>query len=87
MISGDPGADTIAINTSLTIQPVIVNAGSGDDTIDIETNGRKSTATISPGEKWKDVEVKNVQLKSGRNAIRFKVITGQPDFDSFRFNY
>ncbi len=78
---------TVSSETEITCSLTLRVRSQASAQIDIETNGRKSTATISPDEKWKDVEVKNVQLKSGRNAIRFKVIEGQPDFESFRFNY
>jgi endoglucanase len=53
--------------------------------VEVEVNGKKSTATISPADSWQAIQFKNVQLKKGKNIVRVKVIEEQIDFESMHF--
>ncbi|HTH58046.1 MAG TPA: cellulase family glycosylhydrolase [Cyclobacteriaceae bacterium] len=55
--------------------------------VEVEANGNKSTAMISPAEGWQDIKFKSVQLKKGNNTIRVKLAKGDVDFESMRFGF
>jgi hypothetical protein len=54
--------------------------------IEVEVDRKKLTAATSATDAWQEVKIKNIQLMKGENAIRVKIIDGQVDFESMRFD-